>query len=191
MREIEVKAKAKDLEVLKKNLEARGCVFGEEITQEGKIFLYKNIGYQDVKIGVPVLRIRKQIKAGAVKNIFTLKVPLTNMLDKREHETEIVDAEQMEKALEAMGYYMPLEIKKTRVKGKINGDEVCLDQVDNLGTFVEMERLAQDNDPEQVQAELYKFLETVGVSRVDQVTKGYDILLYEAGFANPKPGAGT
>jgi len=79
-----------------------------------------------------------------------------------------------------LGYRPSIEVKKIRRKGKLKEYEICLDKVENLGTFVELEKLTDDNaDPKKVREELFKELESLGLSRKDEETKGYDTQIYE------------
>ena len=55
--------------------------------------------------------------------------------------------------------------------------EICLDEVKDLGNFIEVEKIT-DEDPDKVQEELFRFLESVGVRREDRVVNGYDILMW-------------
>lgn len=175
MREIEVKARVENIEDIKKSLEGRGCIFSQAVEQYDRVFIETSLTYNDVGIGVPVARIRSQ----GGRHIFTLKKPIGNMLDKQEHETEVADPEELKACLEMMGYKQALQIRKKRLKTKYNGDEICLDEVEELGSFIEMERLTENEDPQEVQEELYGFLEQIGVKREQRVEKGYDILLAE------------
>ncbi|MDP3762811.1 MAG: CYTH domain-containing protein, partial [bacterium] len=56
--------------------------------------------------------------------------------------------------------------------------EICLDEVDRLGSFVEVETFSDDGDPEKIQEEIFKFLLSLGVKPEDRVREGYDTLVY-------------
>ncbi len=89
----------------------------------------------------------------------------------------------MHEILCILGWKPILEVKKIRRKGKLGEYEICLDQVEKLGNFVELEKLADNEaDPEQIKEELFKELETLGLSRDDEETKGYDTHMYQLGL---------
>jgi len=177
MREIEVKARIKDINKVVAALQNKGCYFEKEIEQIDKIFLHKSLDYSKVGPGVPVARIR----SSRGKHIFTVKIPVKNRLDKFESETELDNPGQMLEALKLMDFFEVMTIKKKRLKTKLSGDEVCIDQVENLGNFIEMERLTDDNvQPEEVQKELFNLLESIGVEGSARVFEGYDVLLYKS-----------
>ena len=85
--------------------------------------------------------------------------------------------EELEKLLSVMGYFPVLHIKKERVIGHLNEYEICLDNVESLGPFIEVEKMS-DEDPQAVRKELQDFLFSLGVKEEDEVHVGYDILMF-------------
>ena len=51
MKEIEVKAKVRNLEEVKQKLSALGCVFSEPVLQDDRIYLHNSIEFEDIKKG--------------------------------------------------------------------------------------------------------------------------------------------
>jgi adenylate cyclase class 2 len=98
-------------------------------------------------------------------------------MDCIEREVEINDADQMIGAIELLGYHKAVNVVKARTKTMYNGMEICLDEVKDLGSFIEVEKIV-DGDGEEVQNELFIFLETLGVKREDRVMNGYDTMVY-------------
>jgi adenylate cyclase, class 2 len=172
-KEIEVKAKVEDLNILKKKLEELGCVFSLPTEQKDTIFVNFDSDFTAFMPGTNLLRIRETNS----KIIFTLKQPQSNELDCIEKEIEVSDKEQLKDILELMGFHEAIQVHKIRTKTKFNELEICLDEVKELGTFVEVEKIT-DGDGETVQNELLNFLESLGVSRENRVTRGYDTLVY-------------
>lgn len=180
-KEIEVKAKVESFEEVKKQLSLLGCSFSDPARQVDDLFVNFEGDYAEFQGGANFLRIRKETKSQKTRILFTLKQPQSNELDCIEKEVEISDAVQMGEALILMGYHQVLTVSKTRVKTTYKDIEICLDTVDGLGTFIELEKIVStDNDggAEIIQEELFGFLETLGIKREDRVTSGYDTLLY-------------
>ena len=176
MKEVEVKAHVADLAAVKQKLASLGCELSEPVIQEDVVYLHKPLTLKDVKRGIVSVRIRTQDG----KNILTLKKQLENGLDKLEREIVFDDAEQAADMLEILDMHAASRLKKTRQKYKHQGMEICLDEVEGLGSFVEVEKIVDEGaDSIAVQDELFSWLQTLGVSRNDRVTKGYDILMYE------------
>jgi len=171
--EIEVKAKVRDFQLIKNKLIEIGCVLSEPIIQHDYIYTVKDLdinkGYNDSAI----LRIREQNG----KYIFTLKKNRSNELDCIEKELEISNKETMQEIFELMGYESNVQVHKTRIKGTYAEYEICLDEVEGLGSYIEVEKMS-DEDGEKVQNELFDFLQTLGVSKEDRVFNGYDTLIW-------------
>jgi adenylate cyclase class 2 len=174
-KEIEVKAKVHNFETLIRALENLGCVIGEGVTQEDFIFSHKNDNFLEKDVKKTILRIRKS----KGKALFTIKESQGNELDCIEHETEVVDPGEMHQAILLMGYQEVVRLKKVRRKANYNDLEICLDEVEELGFFIEVEKIAEDVDGEKVQSELFEFLISLGVDPADRVLIGYDTLMYK------------
>ena len=101
-------------------------------------------------------------------------------MDNLECETEIDDPEAMVHILQTLGWFPVVEVKKIRRKGKLGEYEICLDEVEELGNYVELEKMtADDANPDEVHEELFKVLGDLGLSRTDEETRGYDTQIYQ------------
>lgn len=178
MREIEVKLKVNDLSSLEQKLKEAGCVLGDAVHQRDVEYSYMGLNkeFQGFEEGDMMFRIR-YMKGVA---ILTLKKQMSNEMDNLEYETELSDPENMHQILLALGYKYALEVKKMRRKGKLGEYEICLDEVERLGSFVELEKLTADEaNPDEVVEDLLKVLESFGLSRNDQEFRGYDTQIYD------------
>ncbi|MCL4392505.1 class IV adenylate cyclase [Patescibacteria group bacterium] len=177
MREIEIKIKVKNLKALEVKLAAVNCWLSDPIRQEDVIYSLRGSEHEwrEAKEGDIIVRIRRE----NTRSLFTLKKQQTNEMDNTELETEVSDPDAFHKALLLMGYVPQVEVKKNRKEGKWGECEICLDEVDDLGTFVCCEKLTDENaDPNEVREELFKVLENLGLSRNDEETQGYDTQMY-------------
>ncbi|MCL5435800.1 MAG: class IV adenylate cyclase [Patescibacteria group bacterium] len=193
MREVEIKAQVKDLRAAEGKLLELGGKISSSVVQADRIFLQNGVKMEQVTVNTPVLRIRKQDPG---KILLTYKHILGEELDKQEHEVEISDADEMEKILKFSGYYEIVRFTKRRRKCKIDGYTICLDEVEGLGDFIEIEKLFPDGDGstalttgseisgQAAQAELFSFLKKLGAEEADKVLQGYDVLIYNK--KNPK-----
>ena len=171
--EIEVKAKVRDFEEIKDKLKKIGCILSEPIIQDDYIYNRKGVNIRKGYDGSPILRIREQ----SGKVIFTLKKNRSNELDCIEKEIEVSDKEILKDIFDLMDYESTIEVHKKRIKGVYNDYEICLDEVDGLGSYIEVEKMSEE-DGEKVQAELFEFLQGLGVSKEDRVFNGYDTLIW-------------
>ena len=174
MKEIEIKAKLRDKKSVMKKLGDFGCKFEPKITQEDVVFSEKIGSVEKYMSNKNFLRLRVKNNG---KILFTIKQRQKNHLDKIEHEVEISSKEEMKKALLLIGYKEAVGIKKTRVITHYDGREICLDEVEGLGDFIEMETLVSDGDAEKIQEEMFKFFEKIGIKPDDRINFGYDILM--------------
>ena len=84
--------------------------------------------------------------------------------------------------IKELGFVEFSDLSKTRQTGKLDDIEVCIDSVESLGDFMELERLADENaDPAVITDDLWRIMAELGVSRQDEVTDGYDILMKKLG----------
>ena len=173
MKEIEVKAKIEDFNIILTKLKTMGCKLSQPLYQEDKIFLSKDMEFSDIKKGTNVLRIR--CEGDKVK--FTLKKPQSNELDCIEREIEVSDSKQMEDIISYLGYKEVVQVNKIRRKCQYKDYKICLDDVENLGKFIEIEKLSED-DALKIQEELIHFLENLGVNKKDRILQGYHTLIY-------------
>ncbi len=178
MREIEIKLKVRDLAALEQKLVELGCVLSAPIHQHDVI--YSKDGdtsiWEDMKEGMIVVRIRRDDRGA----IFTLKQQCTHEHDNIECETRVEDGEAMHRALLLLGFVPEVEVRKVRRKGRLGEYEICLDRAEELGDFVELEKITDDDaDAAQVSEELFQELESLGLSRADQETHGYDTQMFQ------------
>ncbi len=174
-KEVEVKVKVSNLDPVIKRLTDLGCTFSKPVIQRDITFVDGDYGpYDEFQRGKNILRIRDEDG----KFIFTLKQPDTNEFDAIEHETEIKNPTELREMLILMGYKPVVEIVKKRVRASYENYEICLDKVDDLGSFVEVEKIIDKGDAQTVQYEIVGFLNELGVDTKDRVVHGYDTLIY-------------
>ncbi len=174
-KEVEVKAKLRNPGDFIARLEGIGVKFGPAVNQHDKIFSPKTLeSFTTFQTGVSFLRIRNQDSTF----LLTLKKSELNELESTEIESEISNPEAIEQIITDLGYKFSVEVRKKRRKANHDEIELCLDEVEGLGTFIELEKLMSMNaDVEAVQAELFEFLKQFGVTELDRVTQGYDTLV--------------
>ncbi|MFA6601861.1 MAG: class IV adenylate cyclase [Candidatus Paceibacterota bacterium] len=176
MKEIEVKAHLTNEKEVIKKLQTLGCTLSKAERQIDTVYSQIIGGVGAYNKNDHFLRIREKSDG---RFIFTVKKPLSrDVLTKAEHETEIKDPKELEQALFLMGYKIASKVIKTRRKTHFKEFEICLDEVEGLGAFIEIERLSRE-DVDLVRRELDEFLASLGITRADQIHKGYDILEIE------------
>ncbi|MFA6258019.1 MAG: class IV adenylate cyclase [Candidatus Paceibacterota bacterium] len=177
MYEVEVKAKLKNREAVIKKLRDFGCKFSEELHQIDHVYFPEGFVFPP-PIGTPILRVRKQND----KYFFTLKISQSGRQDSLEREMEIKDGEMMIEIIKLLKYQKAPIVDKKRIKTKYKDMVIELDEVKELGEFIEVEKIVTNENPEdrkQIQDELCNFLETLGITKEDfLVNHKYDIMLF-------------
>lgn len=182
MREIEIKAHLRDREGVKERLEELGCVFGEVAIQKDVVYVEKVGSIETYLSNINFLRIRetdtqciftvKQHK-NRTQNSDSTSMPL-------EHEVVVNSPTELEAILRLLGYEKVLRINKTRQSTHFNTWEVCIDDVEDLGSFIEIEQLAEDDeDVAPISSQLSTFLASLGIAPKDIGVKRYDIQILE------------
>ena len=179
MREIEIKLRANNLDAIEAQFKEKGWVFSDPIFQHDVVYSsMKNTKPYDQmeEEGYVAIRIRYQNN----KATLTLKKQLSSEMDNLEYESIVENPKDVHEMLLVLGWKPEIEVKKTRKKAKMGEYELCLDRVENLGDYLEIEKLTEDNvDPVKVVAELYGILEPFGLSKKDEESRGYDTLMWQ------------
>jgi adenylate cyclase class 2 len=176
MREVEVKYRVADLETLLVALKARGIELSEPVYQDDQAYAPVGWNFGDNKLGVSFLRLRT---VGG-RHYFALKQPAGNAQDCLEYETEVADREAMHGAILHMGYWPTVRVAKTRRVASLADCSLCVDDLEGVGVFVELERLVPDEaDADMVQADLAGFVASLEIA-VTRTAETYDSLVRTA-----------
>ena len=175
-REIEVKYRVADLAGLEATLHHRGIVLSPPVHQDDQAYAQEGWRYGMSKLGVAFARLRTENG----RHLFTLKRPTDNELACLEFETEIVDRDQMHEAIQHMGFYPTVHIVKTRRTARLGELSLCVDDVEHIGVFLEIEKvIGPGQSSEAVQAELHAFAGSLDVE-LERTTDTYDSLIRAA-----------
>lgn len=174
MIEVEVKARVTDPDQLKERLRELGCDLHDVVEQRDHIFMSPYEG-GDTGRTRNVLRLREQ----GDKVLLTLKQDRTGELDCLEEETTVGDRERAEAILKLLGFELWTKVTKRRQQGRWGDRTVCVDEVEDLGWFFEVEVMAATDDTVRLQDDLWQELKQAGLPLGDRVTKGYDTLINE------------
>ena len=140
--------------------------------QQDIIFKPKGKEYTPQGPGDFILRIRKSIK-----NFLTFKALTENAGVWVEHETEISNVDETEQMLLKTGFSKTITMTKDRISGKIDDLEICLDNIRELGTFIEIEAISDDEL--EAKNKIVGLLKKIGHSEKEIIHKGYVAILFE------------
>jgi adenylate cyclase class 2 len=172
MREIEIKARVRDKPRVLEALAKLGAELGQPKKQHDVVYCRPDAQENDP--GENWLRVRTENDS---KVIFTLKRSVTSELDSIEHETAVESGEELTAIISYLGYELFSDLTKIRQTARSGDIELCLDEVNGLGNFIEAERLCpQDADIANVTKELWNLFAQLGIDKTDRETHGYDVL---------------
>lgn len=168
MLEIEVKARVVSLVEIEREILRRGGRFRKEAVQ---VDLYFNHPGRDFAVSDEALRLRR-----VEGNCFlTYKGPKIDGLTKTREELQVAvgDWDGAVRILKKLGFTEVRSIKKRRRYFSLEGYDVMLDQVEGLGSFIEVEKVGEDYNPQ----DLIDFLRGLGIEESE--TKSYLELMIE------------
>ncbi len=179
MREIEIKLSVDDIEGVIKKLEALGCVISPPVFQKDINFIHKddvNWFKESINTQYSYPRIRVEDE----KIILTNKKPVTGEMDCLEYELVVDSIDQARGFISLFDYIEGVAVVKKRRKTHYKNYEITVDEVEDLGSFIEIEIVVEhEADPVQIQNEMFDFAkQNFGLEKNEDVMKGYDIMVY-------------
>lgn len=172
MIEIEVRARIKSMEEIKNILVNKGAKFKDSETQKDYYFKLKGKEKEPQQKGSFIIRLRQ-----SKNNFMTYKELTSEEGAWIEHEVEIKDIENMKNILEKMGYTNVLTINKTRTKGIFNQFNLCIDNINELGHYIEIELCNEDT--KEAKQKIISLLKEIGIDQKDIEERGYARILFE------------
>jgi len=175
MIEVEVKARVDDPKQLERSIIELGAT---PIGIDTQTDTYFNAEDRDFGKTDEALRIRVQDG----KSFLTYKGPKLDKISKtrKEVEVKIIDPKNMGQILTLLGFLPVSTVIKKRKNFRIGDFFIALDEVRDLGNFIEIEISVNDakNSDEKVQS-IFKFMEKLGISRELTIRKSYLEMILE------------
>ena len=181
MIEVEIKVEVKNREKLEQILFESGFTKGELIREED---LYFDTIEDSIRKNDHALRIRccEDYTAENSISYLTHKGPKMDQISmtRAEHEVEISDAVTTIQILNSLGYTKQYPVIKHRQYFHKDSMTICIDQVENLGNFLEVEMIVENaSEKEKALEDILKFLEMLGYSKDMLLRKSYLVMLQE------------
>ncbi|MDR0860541.1 MAG: class IV adenylate cyclase [Candidatus Peribacteria bacterium] len=176
--EVELKFKLPHKKTLLDFLEKNAVLHKESFQKDS----YFAPSYRDFFAERPInerLRIRESNQGNSVnyKNWKEQDGKQLNYCD--EYETPIEKPDQIEKIFQALDIQPVIVVNKKRKSFMYQNVEISVDEVEELGDFVELEMKGEFDSSEQAVQKLYTLSNTLGLQRDWEDNKGYPWLLLE------------
>jgi adenylate cyclase class 2 len=169
MIEIEVKARVDDARKMERAIIAMGAT---PIGIQDQADTYYNAPHRNFEMTDEALRIR--VEDGDA--FLTYKGPKMDTVSKtrQEFQTVIKDTETMGKILSSLGFSPVATVIKKRKNYRLGDFFIALDEVRNLGNFIEVEITVKDSKKYEEKVEtIFKFIGKLGISRDSTIRKSY------------------
>lgn len=91
-----------------------------------------------------------------------------------EYETQVQDSDKLKKILKALNFKKIITVEKRRSLFLYqNSLEIALDEVRDLGFYIEVETIKDFGNVEEARREILKFTKSLGLKRTKTVPGGY------------------
>ena len=171
MFENELKFKIENDALFQTILNNNKIIFTGEKHQIDSVWIKNDSDGMNLVSGEPVVRTREQ----------NGKITLTLKIEKKlgvfeEYETIVDNLDNTNKILQHLGMRKLVTIDKTRKTTSLNGFNLCYDYVKNLGSFLEIEFLTEQPDPDG-NKKILDFAKSFNLTQQDVMQNTYNTLL--------------
>ena len=174
MIEVEVKVAVNHREKLENSLHELGFSKGELILEKDTYF---DTTEDFIRKNDRALRLRSSanLTSGESHHYITYKGPKLDKISmtREELETEIADAQVMKELLGALGYVKMYSVIKTRQYFTLEDMTACIDAVNDLGEFLELEMVVSEEERESTLEHIVEFLGEIGYRKEDIIRTSY------------------
>ncbi len=174
MREIELKFKVNNLNEIIEKLEDKNCKLSEKLVQYDTIYV-ENLSNVESTEGSIWLRVRKEND----KIELNYKKQSKNLMESEEIEFVVSSYEKANLFLKSLGYKPWVEVNKIRRNTKYKDCNICIDEVEKLGSFIELELLINKNDDIDYEHQLLDIAKELNIDTENRVNSHYDTMIYE------------
>lgn len=177
--EIEIKFPLQNPDEVKEFLNENAKLISENIYQKDSYFVPIHRDFLAVKYPFEGLRLRKSRKGMFItyKHFFPENMKKTDYCD--EFETEIDNFEAMEKMFKSLDFKDAIVVEKVRTIWIFEEVEIVIDEVTDLGFYIELEATGSFNDPKDGKTYLYEVLKKLKAKVEEEDLRGYPFRILE------------
>src|SRR3989339_605425 len=162
--EIELRAKILDEQLLEDKLKQLPNIV-EKKSKERQVDLY--FKHESEKEEKMIIRIRKNYENNKALLTFKSKSKHSDDIAWQDFDTPINDPDKLENLLINSGYVYFCLIDKVRQSFRYKDFEINIDNIRDLGLFIEIEKNGEENEVENIKKEIIDLLITLGISESD------------------------
>lgn len=170
MNEIELKFKIDDYNKIYQKLFQMGCIFEKTIEQKDVVFFHKDNKNYDINFQTIVIRTR--IIDNTIKQI-TLKKRTNETCACKEIELSVENSDKIDEFICALDFVKTIEFTKKRTQTTFKEFNICFDEIDKLGNYIEIEIITKDNDIQLYKNKILDFANFIGIDTNDVESRYY------------------
>lgn len=174
MREIELKFKVDNIDDIISFLEKSNCEISDTECQYDTIYV-QNLDNVESTEGSVWLRVRKTDE----KIELNYKKQSAKKMESEEIEFEVGSYEKANAFLKALGFKEWVQVNKKRRYTKYQDYNICIDEVERLGMFVEIELLVNEQNDINYEEQLLNVAKEIGINRDNRINSHYDTMISE------------
>lgn len=177
--EIEIKLPLQNPNEVKKFLNKNAKLVSENIYQKDSYYVPIHRDFLAVKYPFEWLRLRKSPKGMFItyKHFFPENVKKTDYCD--EFETKIDNFEAMEKMFKSLDFDDVVVVEKVRTTWIFEAVEIVIDDVTDLGCYIELEAKGSFENPIDGKSYLYEVLKKLHAQVGEEDLRGYPFRILE------------
>lgn len=172
MREIELKFKIPNIDSLLDKLSKLDCKIGETVFQNDTIYVVDLNHVESVENSI-WLRVRKENE----KVELNLKKQSAKIQESKEIEFEVSSYEKANQLLDTLGYQKWVVVNKKRRYSNYLNYNLCIDEVERLGSFLEIELLVDEEDKKDYIPDLLEVSKLFGLTEENIINSHYDTMI--------------
>jgi len=177
--EIEIKLPLQNPEEIREFLNIHAKLISENIYQKDTYFVPHHRDFLAVKYPFEWLRLRQSSQDISInyKHFHPENVEKTYYCD--ELETKIGDSATMERILKSLDFKEVIVVEKYRTTWLFEGVEVVVDEVTNLGSYIELEATGHFENPLDGRSYLFDVLKKLHAQLGEEDLRGYPFRILE------------
>lgn len=177
--EIEIKLPLNNPVELKEFLNNNAELVSKDIYQKDSYYVPSHRDFLAFENPFEWLRLRKSPKGMFItyKHYFPENSPTNDYCD--EFETKIDNLEAMEKMFNALDFKEIIFVEKIRSTWNYKDVEIVIDDVTDIGTFIEIETKGKFEDPKDGKPYLFEILKELNADVGEEDQTGYPFILLE------------
>lgn len=178
-REIEIKLPLKNRKEVESFLDIHAEIVSKNVFQKDTYYVPAHRDFFNKKYPFEFLRVRESTNSASINYKHAYPENSEKVEYRDEFESNVGEAEAVKKIFHALNIEERVVVEKIRSTWIFERVEIVLDEVKDLGFFIELEANDFFEDPKEGRKYLFTILEKLGAQVGEEDMKGYALLVLE------------